>query len=271
MIKRGNIKMSLLQEQCSDSKNFMARVELTRRFKTNPYSWILWIFDQIKFPAKARVLEIGCGNGLLWKANSNRIPEDAHIILSDFSKGMLSDARRVLGDEANRFEYQVMDAQEIPYPDNSLDIVIANLMLYHIPDRKKAISEISRVLKSDGALYATTFGLENTKEISELISAYDDKMYYSLTPLARAFGLENGEKQLSESFDQVKLIKYQDSLEVTEAGPLVDYILSFGKVNQALNGQNWKDFENYIADIIEKEGMIKITKDNGIFIALKPK
>jgi ubiquinone/menaquinone biosynthesis C-methylase UbiE len=262
--------LSLLEDQYSDSKNFMARVELTRKFKTNPYSWILWIFDQIPFPDKSRVLEIGCGNGLLWKANLNRIPEDTHIILSDFSEGMLSDARRVLGDEADRFEFQVLDAQEIPYPDDSLDIVIANLMLYHIPDRKKAISEISRVLKSDGALYATTFGLGNTKEISELVSTYDDEIYYSLMPLARAFGLENGKEQLSESFDQVRMVKYPDGLEVTEAGPLVDYIFSFGKVNQTLNAQNRKDFEDYIADIIEKEGMIKITKYNGIFIATQP-
>ncbi len=263
--------MSLLEEQYSDSKNFMARVKLTRKFKTNPYSWILWIFDQIRFPDKARVLEIGCGNGLLWKANLNRIPEDAHIILSDFSKGMLSDARRVLGGDAERFEYQVLDAQEIPYPDDSLDVVIANLMLYHIPDRKKAISEISRVLKNDGALYATTFGLENTKEISELVSAYDDEIHYSLAPLARAFGLENGEKQLNESFDRVQMTKYQDGLEVTEAGPLVDYILSFGKVNEAIKGHKREDFEDYIEDIIKKEGMIKITKDNGIFVATHPK
>ncbi|MDY9924053.1 class I SAM-dependent methyltransferase [Methanobacterium sp.] len=259
--------MSLLQDQYSDSRNFMARVELSRRFKTNPYSWILWIFDHINFPENAQVLEIGCGNGLLWKANLNRIPEDAHIILSDFSKGMLSDARRVLGDDAERFEYQVLDAQEIQYPDDSVDIVIANLMLYHIPDRKKAISEISRVLKSDGVLYATTFGIGNMREISELVSRYDDDIYYSLKPFAHAFGLENGEKQLSESFEQVQMIKYLDGLEVTEADPLVDYILSFEKVNEAIKGQKRKDFEDYLADIIEKEGIIKITKDNGMFIA----
>ncbi|EKQ54261.1 MAG: methylase involved in ubiquinone/menaquinone biosynthesis [Methanobacterium sp. Maddingley MBC34] len=261
--------MSLLKEQYSNSKNFMARVELSKRFKINPYSWLLWIFDQIRFPPNARLLEIGCGNGLLWKANSNRIPEDAHIILSDFSQGMLSDAHNVLGNNADRFEYQVLDAQEIPYPDDSLDIVIANLMLYHIPDRKKAISEISRVLKSDGALYATTFGLDNMKELSELVFAYDDKIYYSLEPIARAFGLENGEKQLSESFDQVQMIEYPDGLEVTEAGPLVDYILSFGN-NETIKGQKRKDFENFIVYIIERDGMIKITKDNGIFIASKP-
>jgi ubiquinone/menaquinone biosynthesis C-methylase UbiE len=132
---------------------------------------------------------------------------------------MLEDARDILGDAADRFEYKVMDAQQISYPDGSFDVVIANLMLYHIPDRKKAISEISRVLKTGGALYATTFGIDNLKELSDLVSNYDDRIYYSLEPFARAFGLENGEKQLSEYFDDIKMIKFEDSLEVTEAEP----------------------------------------------------
>jgi ubiquinone/menaquinone biosynthesis C-methylase UbiE len=270
MIYEGG-KMSLLKEQYSDSKNFMARVELGRRFRTNPYSWLLWVFDQIQFPQDARVLEIGCGNAILWKANINRIPEDAHVLLSDFSQGMLDDARKVLGDAELRFNYEVMDAQEILYPDNSFDVVIANLMLYHIPDRKKAISEISRVLKRGGTFYATTFGINDMKELRDIISNYDGEIYYSAEPFACAFGLENGEEQLRKSFDQVQLVNYENSLEITDVGPVVDYVRSFGKVNQNLKGHNLKDFENYLEEILKKDGKIKVTKDTGIFIATKPK
>ena len=183
--------MGLLSKQYSDSKKFMARVELNRRFRTNPYPWSLWIFDQIEFPDKARVLELGCGNAILWKSNLNRIPDNAQILLTDFSEGMLEDARKVLGDTSDRFQYEVMDAQQIYYHDDSFDIVIANLMLYHIPDRKKAIFEISRVLKADGALYATTIGRENMKEFTDLIKNFDDKIYNSLVLFSSAFGLEN--------------------------------------------------------------------------------
>lgn len=119
---------------------------------------------------------------------------------------MLKDAQKVLNDAVNRFEYELMDVQEISYSDDSFDIVIANLMLYHIPNRKKTIAEISRVLKPEGIFYASTFGINDMKELSDLISNYDDQIYYSLEPFAHAFGLENGEEQLSLSFEDVQMI-----------------------------------------------------------------
>lgn len=259
---------SPLAEQYKDSKNFWARIELSRKFSTNPYKWTLWIFDHIQFPKEAEVLELGCGNAILWRSNLNRTPTDAHILLSDFSQGMMEDARNILDKAADRFEYEVIDAEEIPHPDNSFDIIIANLMLYHIPDRKKALSEISRVLNDDGAFYATAFALESMKEIDDLVSGYDNGINYSLKPIAHAFGMENGKKQLSEYFEDVELIRYYDELVVTEAEPLVNYILSFTRVKKAINDEI-DDFKEYVTDIMENEGKIKIKKESGIFVAKK--
>ncbi len=262
--------MGVLLKQYSNSDNFMARVELNRRFGTNPYKWTSWLFDQVKFKKNARVLELGCGNGILWKSNLQKIPEDVHILLSDFSEGMLDDAKLTLDDAAERFGYEVIDAEQIPYPDNSFDVVIANLMLYHVPDRKKAISEIGRVLKSGGVLYATTFGRNYMKELSDLVSNYDKRVNCSLEPVARAFGLENGGEQLSEFFKSIKLVKYEDGLEVTEAEPLVNYVLSFTRVKGAISGDRIKDFEEYITNILNRNGKIQIKKESGMFLAEEP-
>ncbi len=263
--------MSLLSKQYSNSKKFMARIELHRRFRTNPNLWTHWIFDHIKFPKNAKVLELGSGNALLWKSNLKRIPEDAQILLTDFSEGMLNDARKVLGEDSNRFEYKIMDAQEISYPNDSFDIVIANLMIYHIPDKEKAISEISRVLKPDGALYASTFSQNNMIEFNDLLKNYDKNLYNPIEQHARAFGLENGAEQLKKSFKEVEMIKYVDSLEVTETEPIVDYMLSFGSVKENIDEANLKGFKDYLDDVLDREGVIKISKESGIFIAKKPR
>ena len=263
--------MSLLSEQYSNSKKFMARIELHRRFRTNPYLWTHWIFDHFKFPRNAKVLELGSGNALLWKSNLKRIPEDAHILLTDFSDGMLNDARKVLGDDSERFEFKVMDAQKITYPDDSFDIAIANLMLYHVPDRDKAISEISRVLKPEGALYATTYSLNNMKEFTDLLNNYDKNLYNPIEPFASAFGLENGQEQLKKSFEEVEMINYIDSLEITETEPIVDYVLSFSSIKGNIDRDSLEGFKDYLDDVLDKDGVIKISKDTGMFIAKKPK
>ena len=258
--------MDALKKQYQDSKKFMARVELNRRFGTNPYKWTLWVFDQIKFPENAKVLELGCGNALLWKSNLDRIPEDATITLSDFSEGMLKDARKILGDAAERFEYKIIDAQEILFPDGSFDIVIANYMLYHVPNRKKAISEISRVLKNDGTFYTAAFGLNYMKELTDLVFNYNYEISYSLKPLALAFGLENGEEQLHNSFKDVKIRRYEDKLIVTEAEPLVNFVLSSTNV---IKEDMIKDFTEYVRAILDNYGKIEIKKNSGIFVATK--
>ena len=60
----------------------------------------------------------------------HRIPSDVQITLSDISEGMLRDARRSIGSEDTRFTFQVFDAHEIPFADETFDPVIANHVLF---------------------------------------------------------------------------------------------------------------------------------------------
>src|SRR5215813_4142571 len=146
----------LLQDQYRDATNLNTRIQFHARFSTNKRGWNHWVFDQFKIAPGSRILELGCGSGKLWLSNLNQIGDDWHIILSDFSEGMLQEARQNLGQSQERFMFQRIDAQVLPFENASLDIVIANHMLYHVSDRSKALSEIRRVLKSDVRFYAST-------------------------------------------------------------------------------------------------------------------
>ena len=59
---------------------------------------------------------------------------------------MLDAAWRNLVITGRSFKFEEIDAQSIPYETKTFDAVIANHMLYHVPDRAKAIAEIKRVL-----------------------------------------------------------------------------------------------------------------------------
>lgn len=258
-----------LKEQYADADPFLARAYLGARFSTNPQGWTNWLFEQIHFPPNASVLELGCGPAFLWQ-NPDRLPQDAEIFLTDFSEGMLAEAKNRLGEQAGRFHFDVVDAEEIPYRNNQFDIVIANHMLYHIPDLPKALGEIARVLKPDGVLYASTIGKNNLKELTGLFRDCFSVPERPRRTVADAFGLENGGDQLKAFFGSVERKPYENSLLATEAGLLIGYILSAGgRVSEFMTQERIQTFEAYLNGILNTKGPIHLTKESGLFTARK--
>jgi ubiquinone/menaquinone biosynthesis C-methylase UbiE len=141
-----------LTRQYHNAANLEARIALHARFSTTTYGYYAWIFDHLDLPPHSRVLELGCGTGRLWLENVHRIPEGWDVTLSDFSPGMLQEAQQNLRDSQRAFAFAVIDAQVIlPYEDERFDGVIANHMLYHVPDRPKALAEALRLDERTGS------------------------------------------------------------------------------------------------------------------------
>ena len=259
----------LKNDQYRDASNLDARIELHLRFSTNQYGWFPWIFDTLEtLPTPARVLELGCGPGYMWKECINRVPDGWSITLSDFSDGMVDAAWRNLVVTGRAFKYEQIDAQSIPYADETFDIVIANHMLFHLPDRLKGLAEIQRVLKSGGYLIATTVGSGHLAEIKnwrKLMSLDID----ILSP-DNPFTLDNGIEQITPFFSQVEIKRYEDNLRVTEIEPLMAYIHSAFR-EEELSEPALAKLRQELEDILSQEGEIFITKDSGLFLALKQK
>jgi ubiquinone/menaquinone biosynthesis C-methylase UbiE len=255
-----------LEKQYKDSSNLDARINLHQLFSVNPYGWHPWVFDHFHLPSHCRILELGCGPGTLWLENLDRIPTGWEILLSDASAGMLEETRRNL-EKLRPFQFKVIDAQSIPFESGNFDAVIANHMLYHVPDRPAALAEICRVLKPAGLLYAATNGERHMSEMAALLTKFDVELSSWRTDLAKLFTLENGLAQLSRWFTEVKLYRYEDALEVTEVAPLVDYILS-GRVGQVLVGRQ-PAFRAFVASEMESHGgVFHITEDGGLFVSV---
>ena len=257
----------LKTDQYKDSSNLDARVAIHQRFSTNPYGWMQWVFDAlVKLPKDAKILELGCGPGYLWKENTTRIPSTWDITLSDLSSGMLDSAWRNLVVTGRNYKFKEIDAQEIPFEDETFDCVIANHMLYHVPDRSKAIAEIQRVLKTGGHFFATTVGENHLKEITDWFrQTHKFDVWESFTHL---FTLENGLDQLQPFFPNVTLSRYEDNLHVTELEPLVAYFRSGVRADELSEDEIVK-LRNDLEKELKEKGNIFITKDSGLFESLK--
>ena len=256
----------LLKNQYQDAENLIARLRLHQQFSTNKYDWFLWVFDQFEIHPQSQILELGCGTGDMWVENKHRIPSQWNITLSDYSQGMLFQAKMNLDNLSQKFDFAVINAQSIPYPDQSFDTVIANHVFHHLPDKQAGLSEIKRVLKPGGVFYGTSMGEKHLAELPQIVGKFDPTQVKTYQENKIEFTLENGYLQLKEWFSDVEVLRQQNGLRVTEAGPFVDYIMS----SPLLGVEEHRKAE--FTEFVEKEllavnGLISITKDSGMFIA----
>jgi SAM-dependent methyltransferase len=260
-------KQEEVRAQYENPEKLNVRISLHDKFSINPYGWQRWVFDQLALPPVCKVLELGSGPGNLWTDNLGRIPPGWEITLSDFSGGMLKIARCTLEGQRS-FEYKQIDAcmSPLPFETEKFDAVIANHMLFYVPDRPALFAEIRRVLRCEGHLYATTTGQKHLWELVDLASHFDAGML-NWGSVANPFTLENGGIQLSPWFANISLRRYEDALMVRETGPLVEYILSGWKGMP----ETWcEDLHKFIqTEMDECGGVIYVTKDSGMFIAEK--
>lgn len=257
----------LKSDQYKDASRLAARARLHAQYSRNPYGWFNWLFEQYKqTPPNARVLELGAGAGWLWAKNLARIPAGWDITLSDFASGMLAEARKTLAQTAHDFRYEEIDAQHIPYPDATFDAVIANHMLYHVPDRAKAIAEMRRVLKPDGRLYTATNGENHMREIHALMArlGFRPEEWLDGFVMVRGYTLENAPGQLRVQFPNVEVRRYEDEIVVGAAQPVLDYILSFPVQP---DDQRIAELRAFVEAEIARIGSFTITKDSGIVVA----
>lgn len=254
----------VLKEQYKTPENLNARGNL-HSYNINKTDWDNWCFSHMQIMNKAKILELGCGTGDFWYKNRNYIKKDWSIDLSDFSMGMLEDAKKNLKQVDYNFTYEEIDAQDIPYENACFDVVIARHMLYLVPDIEKALSEIKRVLVEGGTLYLTTNAHDSMSELNALVEKFDSKMGLHNNGMCDRFGMENGLILLKKYFSKIKMDILKGKIVVNNAEPIVDYKASTVKGRSILAGDKRQQFKKYIEDYIKKNGSISITTKACIF------
>ena len=250
----------LVDEQYATDENLRARIDLHERFSTAPERFHRWVFDRLHLPDDARILELGAGRAELWRQNADRIPSGWRLTITDLSPGMVA-AARASGVGA---EFALVDAQAIPFADESFDAVIANHMLYHVPDRPRALAEIRRVLVPGGRLFATTGDDQHLLEIKDLTRRHAPDYVWSGN--AERFGIASGRAQLERFFGDVRFEHHDDALEVTDAAAVVAFVRS-------LAGAETGDFEAIRAAVqaeIDRSGAFHVRKSGGLFTCRNP-
>lgn len=249
-----------VKKQYANSNNLNTRISIHAKYSTNKVGFGNWIVSHYRIDSGMRVLEVGCGTGDMWRGHEDVIQRCKCLVLSDFSEGMLETAKATISGHPN-VQHMVVDVQDIPFENDSFDVVIANMMLYHVPDLEKGLTEVRRVLRDGGRFYCATYGEHGIIEyLSKLLKDYGVEDIVN-----KNFTLQNGSNVLERVFRHVEKVEYPDALAITNLEDMVNYIYSLSSMT-ALNRVARDDVKEILSQNMV-DGVLTVPKEYGMFIA----
>jgi SAM-dependent methyltransferase len=186
-------------------------------YGANPVPWFGFVRERL--PAGDAVLEVGAGTGGLW-AGAARPPR---LVLTDASAAMGATLR------AAGHVTVLARGERLPFADGSFDGAVANHVLYHLPSPRAGLAELRRVVRPGGWVAVATNGAGHMSEVSDLAVAA------GLPPadVHERFPAESAAEAVAEWFGEVETHRYDDTLTVPSAEPVVAYVASLGALTPA--------------------------------------
>lgn len=252
-----------VKKQYANSDNLNIRINIHTKYSINKQGFGNWINEQYNLFNGCHILELGCGNGVMWTDMINHIGMESTLILSDLSEGMVEEVKNKYS-TYDKLSVQQINIEDIPFQDNSFDVVIANMMLYHVADLDKALTEVSRVLKKNGTFYTATYGEKGIQKY--ILTALKE---YGLNENNKnAFTLQNGDSILGKYFSNVVKKEYIDALDITDTNDLLNYIYSMPSIINVKEEDRQSLFE-FFENRKDDNGVIRVPKEHGLFISSK--
>lgn len=138
-------------------------------------------------------VEIACGTGRVTNHLRRRLKPSAKLIATDLSPDMLDVAKEKL--QGLPIEWQVVDAQDLPFEDNSIDLIACAFGYMFLPDKVKGFAEAYRVLKPGGKLLFTTWDRLQVNGASFIQRTTVSNYLGELSPIyLTAFSINNDEE-----------------------------------------------------------------------------
>ena len=244
------------------------RIALYDQCRANPREWYRWAFDQIALRNDAHLMDLGCGTARFWHVNRDRIPVDWHVYLCDASRAMANSVQHGLLPLPCSAAVIIGDTDSIPFPDRSLDAILAMHVLHLVPNLEKALRGLRRVLKKDGRLYATAGTLMRLRNLDALGASCSPQIKVLLRDPREQFCTENGADTLLRHFREVQVREYKDTVRFEDLDTLVRYIRTTeGASAAALEPPAFDTFGPFLQQLLQADGHITIRNDAALFEA----
>jgi ubiquinone/menaquinone biosynthesis C-methylase UbiE len=146
-----------------------------------------------------RVLDVACGTGIVARTAAARVGPTGSVVGVDLNPGMLSVARSIVLTDSRSsapLQWQEANADSLPFPDHTFDIVYCQLGLQFFTNRPAAVREMRRVLGGRGRLALMVWrGINESPGFAVLAEALERHVGQAAAAIMRApFGLSNADE-----------------------------------------------------------------------------
>ncbi len=213
-----------------------------------------------------RILEVGAGPGWWWDTAAQHLDAEAVVTITDLSPGMVEESVERLRSLGCNVVGRSADATNLPFADESFDIVAAHYMLYHVPNPGQALAEFHRVLRPAGTLVAASNGPSHMLEfLNVLNSVFGDRI--DAYEINNRFPPREGLAMLQTMFSTADWHPHQDSLRITDLDDALRYLSSFPPGESATPSQT----DDLRLELARRTvaGVLQVQKETGLFVATK--
>jgi SAM-dependent methyltransferase len=262
-----------LTYQYADSEKLRIRQEAHRLYSENPADFLAWVVDLLDPQPGERVADVGCGPGIYHPLLARR---GAVVVGLDASLGMAGDVAEQAGQKGLRVWPVQAGAEALPLATASVDRLMANHMLYHVPDQLAALQEMRRVLKPGGRAVLTTNAADHNQRLFDLHGEVARSLGY--TPqtsgnLSDRFTLEHGEL-VRQVFPQARVEIMRDAFRFPTAQSALRYYataivdaIDHPPADASHRAPLLAAMAQRLDAIIQSEGIFRVSKDVGCFVA----
>jgi SAM-dependent methyltransferase len=260
-----------LREQYSTADRLRARIEVHERYSEQKLNFYGLVLDQLQLAPGQQLLDVGCGSGGYHPRLAGR---GISAVALDYSAGMAQTSHQQAVKQGLPVRVIQADSQRVPFPDASFDRVMANHMLYHVPDILAALREIRRVLKPGGRAVLTTNAADHMERMATLHRDAAHELGYSAVSIGgRRFTLDHLDL-VREVFPNAEVALIPNAFVFPAAAPALQHYLS-GAVDaladRPADNSHRPKLEALVRAKIEailaREGVFRVPKNAGCFVA----
>lgn len=259
-----------LAYQYADADKLRVRIRTHELYSERPTKFGEWLLPHLEIAPGQLLLDVGCGPGTY-----HPLLPGVRVAACDASPGMIRAAVRQALESDLDVRGVVGDAERLPFRSATFDRVMANHMLYHVPDQHAGLAEMRRVLRPGGRAVLATNGADHLEELWRMhrLAAGRAGFVASEELVDRRFTLAHVDLVRSV-FKSARVYEHIDALVFKEPAPLLEYYGTFmvdhvaeRPTDDSHRPRVMQAMHDVVAEEMGRNGVLRIPKRVGCFVA----